>query len=116
MGKIVEYFIVNKDLQMSPGKIAAQVAHAQTKIDEDVYHMLNRDKLDLYEEWRNENAMTKIVLGGHQKDLVKGIENEGYEVLDNGLTEIDPGSLTVVGFFPQDKDLAPKFIKRLQLL
>ena len=33
--ELIMYFIINKDLNMSPGKIAAQVAHAA--VEETIY-------------------------------------------------------------------------------
>ena len=87
--ELVQYIVVNKDLNMSAGKLAAQVGHACTIC------AVNEFGNALFTEWYR-NSQKKIVLAGHQKDLEK-LESEGYyAVRDNGLTEIPSGSLTAI--------------------
>lgn len=122
--KIVEYILVNKDLEMSTGKIAGQVAHAQTLIDERYNGLVSffsmaveeDTKLENYYDWFNHNNQVKIILRAKEGQLLKAIEMGGIPVYDNGKTEISKGSLTVVGFRPQPKSNLEKFTKRLQLL
>lgn len=123
--KVVEYILVNKDLKMSTGKIAGQVAHAQTLIDQkhngytsecfDPY-LGGTLEMEYYHEWFNHNNQVKIILRAKESQLLKAIEMGGIPVYDNGKTEIPKGSLTVVGFYPQPKSNLEKFTKRLQLL
>lgn len=135
--KIVEYIIVNKELGMSAGKIASQVAHVQTDIDHDI-HLLTQQKerierleeylgglymdpkkelvLQWYEDWLFYGAQTKVILKAKEKDLRKAIEMGAFFIRDNGLTEIPAGSLTVVGFLPQPKSNLQEFTRRFQLL
>ena len=132
--KIVEYIIINKELDMGVGKIAGQVAHVQTIIDNNFKHIADNSQrnfylktgieldekdlsvLEWYEKWFLVGSQTKIVLKAKEKDLLNAIKLGGFEVRDNGLTEIPKGSLTVVGFIPQPKSNLEKFTKRLQLL
>lgn len=128
--KIVEYILVNKELNMGVGKIAGQVAHVQTIIDNKIRHYADRDKdpslsplsIDLidalrwYEQWFSKGPQTKIILRAKEKDLLKAIEMGAVEVRDKGLTEIPPNSLTAVGFIPQPKDNLVDFTKKFQLL
>lgn len=134
MSELVEYIIVNKDLDMSPGKIAAQVAHIQTKIDAKAYQgelelfeYRNKDrdikdfpKLNImvfnYFWWLEKVGQTKIILKGSEKQLLRAIELGAVSVRDKGLTEIEPNSLTAVGFMPQPKSNMAHFTKRLRLL
>ena len=127
--EIVEYLIVNKDLNMSIGKTCAQVAHAQKLIDSYYADLLvvrewaglesleeNHIKIfQDYNEW-SEGNQKKIILRAKESKMLKAIEMGAVEVRDNGLTEIPPNSLTVVGFMPQPKANLQEFTKRLQLL
>lgn len=109
-----QLIIVRKDLEMSHGKMAAQVAHAsqqflfknikeKTKYDYDVDHyetrMLFFEK-DMYEEWLNGNY-TKVVCSAKNKnDLLKVIKyteeldlklNEDFFIVrDLCFTELEP--------------------------
>lgn len=132
MGKIVEYILVNKELNMSVGKIAGQVAHVQTVIDNKIFELvlseeiLDEDSMDSfakekeltnnYYDWFYSGSQTKIILRAKEKDLLKAIDMGAVYIRDNGLTEIPSGSLTVVGFFPQPKDNLVDFTKKFQLL
>lgn len=132
MGKIVEYILVNKELNMSVGKIAGQVAHVQTVIDNKIFELvlseeiLEEDSMDSfakekeltnnYYDWLYSGSQTKIILRAKEKDLLKAIDMGAVYIRDNGLTEIPSGSLTVVGFFPQPKDNLVDFTKKFQLL
>lgn len=132
MEKIVEYILVNKELNMSVGKIAGQVAHVQTVIDNKIFELvLSEEILDEdsmgsfakekeltnnYYDWFYSGSQTKIILRAKEKDLLKAIDMGAVYVRDNGLTEIPSGSLTAVGFFPQPKDNLVDFTKKFQLL
>lgn len=132
MGKIVEYILVNKELNMSVGKIAGQVAHVQTVIDNKIFELvlseeiLEEDSMDSfakekeltnnYYDWLYSGSQTKIILRAKEKDLLKAIDMGAMYIRDNGLTEIPSGSLTAVGFFPQPKDNLVDFTKKFQLL
>ena len=107
--EIVQYFVVNKELNMSPGKIAVQVAHVATIIT--IKHIEDY----MFWKWFNSDQK-KIILKGKQKDLERLIKQGFYYVRDLGLTEIEEGSLTVVGLYPMWKSEAQKYVKRLQLL
>lgn len=138
MGKLVEYILVNKELDMGVGKIAGQVAHVQTIIDNKVFELddkiyflseeiLDEDVMDIrfakekelinnYYDWLYSGSQTKIILRAKEKDLLKAIDMGAVYVRDNGLTEIPSGSLTAIGFFPQPKDNLVDFTKKFQLL
>ena len=108
MDELIQYYIINSELNMSPGKIAAQTAHGAVKTTEKYFH----DEKHIL--WRNSDQK-KIVLRGKQKDLEKLINNGFYPIYDNGLTEIPAGSLTVVVSPVDYKSNLKQYIKRLQL-
>ncbi|MCA1062952.1 aminoacyl-tRNA hydrolase [Rossellomorea sp. AcN35-11] len=114
---LVQYYIVNKDINMSKGKTAAQVAHAATLT---TLTMMSSDSPFLnrqtdFVEWV-QTGMKKIVLKGKAEELEK-LEKKGYfSIHDSGLTEIKAGSLTVVALPPMEKHEAKELIGHLTLL
>jgi PTH2 family peptidyl-tRNA hydrolase len=115
--EIVQYFVVNSEVKMSTGKIAAQVAHAETMILIDMcLFKESKENIKLLWDWYNDYEQKKIILSGKEKDLIKLIDKGFYRVVDNGYTEIPKGTLTVVGLPLMRRSEAQKYIKRLQLL
>ncbi|MEK8129236.1 aminoacyl-tRNA hydrolase [Paenibacillus filicis] len=99
---IVQYYVVNSELGMSPGKIAAQVAHAATTM---TLHCLLNDKSShaTFQAWLNA-GQKKIVLRGTEAELLRLSESGYLSIRDAGHTEIPSGSLTVVVLPPADKE------------
>lgn len=100
------YILVNQDLKMSRGKVGAQVGHAVQDIVEEAmkatYASARSKRFDLrtYHTW-SKSGSRKIVMKGSQKALESHLEDaDCVSVRDEGLTEVDPGSLTVVAWFP----------------
>jgi PTH2 family peptidyl-tRNA hydrolase len=117
--ELVQYFVVNSELGMSAGKIAAQVAHVEAKIVHNLtlktLHTPRPHEVKLFEDWFFHDQ-AKIILRGKQKDLEKLIEQGWFYIRDNGRTEITADSLTVVGCAPEYKSTLKPIIKRFQLL
>jgi len=92
------YYLVNSDLKMSKGKVAAQVSHVAMMIGEK-YNEVGR----------------AVVLKADQKILEEFIQKENvFFIRDAGLTEVPKDSLTCVGF--KDSDELKKFVNGLKLL
>lgn len=114
---LVQYFIVNKDLGMSKGKTAAQVAHAATL---STLSMMSKEcpfenRQADFIEWV-QTGMKKVVLKGKAAELEK-LERKGYfSIHDSGLTEIKEGSLTVISLPPMEKFEAKEIVGHLSLL
>jgi len=89
------YLIVNNDLSMKKGKIAAQVGHAVGLYVDRVYTK-NIEK-DNYDIWMNEEIM-KIVLKASEQTIRDMLSKDDsiIKVIDNGHTQIAPNSLTVI--------------------
>lgn len=106
---LVMYILVNKDITISPGKLAGQVGHAV-----ETYMNQLADKSIVEEHMKN--SQKKIVLRCSQKKLEE-LEKEGYvSIRDNGLTELPPKTLTCVNLGIIDRTTeTPKFVKRLRL-
>jgi peptidyl-tRNA hydrolase len=118
---IAMYLVVNAELEMSAGKLAAQCAHAA--------HLLVdrfRDRFDvqgaslpehgLWEEWMA-SGYAKVVLAASAAEFRRARLTDGaLEVRDEGRTELEPGCTTVVGSPPMRKSERPGWLKRLRLL
>jgi PTH2 family peptidyl-tRNA hydrolase len=102
---------------MSVGKIAAQVAHAAIEASEKAKSS-NRTWWKL---WKKE-GQCKVVLKASMEEALE-IERRAKEmglptaiVIDRGLTELPPNTLTCVGIGPAPVDLIDKLTGKLPLL
>ena len=127
-----QVIVVRKDLNMSPGKMAAQVAHASLKAFK--LHMKNLGKghdnieaIDYKEnkqllEWQN-TGETKIVVGAKNHaefDRVR-INAQRADVLvavviDEGRTELEPQTITCMALGPAPNDVMDGITGKLQLI
>lgn len=116
MDELVQYFIVNSELNMSPGKVAAQIAHIATDIAIEFTFEAMYDSEENRDFWDwHKDEQKKVILRGKQKDLEKLIDYGFNYIRDKGYTEIPEGSLTVCGLPPMKRSEAQKYVKRLQL-
>src|SRR5690606_2794474 len=98
------------ELNMSPGKISAQIGHVATLCT------FYENQSSKFIQWLTNNQ-PKIILRGKEKELQKLIQNHNtYYIHDIGRTEIPTGSLTAIGFAPEWKSIMHPIIKRFQLL
>lgn len=131
---ITMYLVVRTSLNMSVGKVSAQVGHAVGLLTSWYYEEWERRQdngfgtgefkftdrqMNLFLEWMQKDY-GKVVLAADDKEFEK-LEQEFREpamvvVKDNGYTELEPGSKTVLGFLPMRKSERTKLLKRLQLL
>jgi PTH2 family peptidyl-tRNA hydrolase len=99
----VMFCFVNHDLSMSKGKIAGQVGHAVQYMMERVFGNHDRDYMERYTAWR-ENQSPKIILKARESDLLELMKRpDCVYVHDAGRTQIPSGSLTVVAFVPEKR-------------
>ena len=110
--------VVRKDLSLSPGKTAVQVAHASVSCA----LSSKKSKKKWFSEWYKE-GQRKVVLyvdGVEQLyDLEGGASADGVPtslVVDAGLTEIPPGTITCLGIGPAPSNIIDKFTSKLPLL
>lgn len=139
-----QIIIARKDLNMTPGKLAAQVSHGSMAfftwmirnhvvgevMGKNTYRTecIDIDK-DLYEQWI-EGEFTKCVLQAKNKNqLLKAktlAEELGMEegkdfwlIYDNCHTELEPEengrTLTVIGFKPMSSEIIDQISKKYQL-
>ena len=122
---VTMYFVVNTTLKMGKGKIAGQVGHAVETLIEDLIQKPTQE----YINWKY-SLRRKVVLKATESEIKvflenaakhdksnKTINNDSFIIVkDAGLTQIDPGSLTVLGFVPVEARNRPIFLKNLKLL
>jgi len=127
--EIVQYFVVNNEINISSPKLSAQIGHVATIITYEItklmYQPINLDEYvnpnvlininDWINWYDNGKGQKKIILAGKEKQLLKLIDQGFYYIRDNGLNELLPDTLTCVGLPPMKRFEAQKYIKRLQL-
>lgn len=116
-GEVRMVLIVREDLNMSPGKVAAQCSHAAVSLYKQISES-NRYMLDRWEE----GGCAKIVLRSKDIEeieelLMKGVSLNitNYLVIDAGRTEIASGSATVLGLGPAPRAVIDQITKELKL-
>ena len=131
-----QIFIVNKDLKMTVGKVAAQVAHGETLYMKEIGTcrcftpgiVEPNDKVDQMKEnfklWTKDGLMKKIVLKASQEEMLilvgtlKAVADDIWFdiVFDKGLTQVPTDSMTCIVFEPIDEEEANERFSYLKLL
>jgi len=116
-GEYKQVIVVRTDIKMSPGKLAAQVAHAAVTAAFNAY----RSKPEWFQEWW-ETGQKKVVLrGGCEAELLDLVEKARLQGLpyavirDAGRTELEPGTLTAIAIGPAPAELVDKITGGLKL-
>jgi peptidyl-tRNA hydrolase, PTH2 family len=111
MAEPIAYFVVNKDLNMTKGKIAAQVGHAAIEI------FKRNPRTDIFTAWDG-GSHAKVVLCATQAQmtfLADRYPEQTVRIYDEGRTQIDPDSFTVLAFYVMPKG-ANDDVRGLKLL
>lgn len=100
----VMYIFINNDLKMTKGKIASQVGHIVQLITEEIIRAGYEkhpppQSYFTYMKWKNNCVKIIKKANTEQLKLLQSME-EARSIIDNGQTQVPPGSLTVVGFYP----------------
>lgn len=97
--EIKQIIIVPRTVKMTPGKLAAQVAHAAVACAEQAHPKI-------LAQWR-EFGVTKVVLAVNDEDdlypllyQARKLRLPCFLVADAGRTEITPGTITALGIGP----------------
>ncbi len=110
-----QVFVVRTNLKMGKGKIAAQVAHAAIEL----YRKASREEL---EEWEIEGSK-KVVLKVSTLEEMEQIKKQCYSqkiktcyIHDAGHTQVDPGSVTVLGIGPVEDEKIDRITGHLKMM
>lgn len=115
--KIKQVIVLRADLKMSPGKTAVQASHAAVSSAEEA----RRNHLQWWREWI-ESGQCKIALKVNSEAELMELERESRDlnlptalISDMGLTELKPGTVTVLGIGPAPSNLIDKITGSLPL-
>lgn len=123
---LVLYILVNKDIEITKGKLPSQIGHAILR-----YITSEKGKKDKHlEEYLNLDDNQRIIVALRcPSSRLEALEKEGYPVQrDLGLTELPPNTLTTVCYGVLDRNSyrddrlnssevtceVPKWLKRLR--
>ena len=115
MKELKQVIVVRKDLNMSPGKLAAQVAHAsvsaflQTFVNDKTEHEVRMSKEQAaYRDWAS-RSQVKIILAVNSKQELVDIYDKAQHwdlprsiIIDEGRTELTGMNYTAVAIGPDD--------------
>lgn len=94
--------VVRDDIKISPGKMAAQVGHAAVSC---ALKAKEREKR-LFAKWMDEGQRKVVLKVGSLPELVRiermaeGAGLIASRIVDAGLTEVPPGTVTCLGIGP----------------
>ena len=110
--------VVRVDLGMSKGKLASQVGHAAVSASEKA----RKKKLRWWNIWIKEGQM-KVVLKVNSSTELESLYKKAKTldlpcelIIDRGLTEIPPGTITCIGIGPAPVDKVDNVTGDLTLL
>ena len=108
--KMYKMVIITNAIEMSCGKLAAQVAHAAVEAALLAYK----------KKWREEGAKKVVVKASQQEMLL--LEERARKngiitaiVRDAGLTELEPGTLTAIAIGPDEEEKVDEITGHLPL-
>ncbi|MBD3406002.1 MAG: peptidyl-tRNA hydrolase [Candidatus Lokiarchaeota archaeon] len=113
-----QVIVVRTDLDMSKGKTAVQVAHGSLSASERARGKTN----DIWKAWFRE-GQKKVALKVRSEDDLKTLISQAIQadlpyamIRDAGMTELPPGTVTVIGIGPALAEKIDKITGDLKLL
>ena len=110
--------VVNTELEMGKGKVAAQCGHAAVAC----FKAALVEEPQLVATWER-TGQTKVVVRGGGEESLLAVSKAGRqagmvvaEVRDAGRSQVEAGSLTVIGLGPANNLLIDKVAGKLKLL
>lgn len=119
---MIQTFLVNTDLKMRKGKIAAQTAHGEVLYMEEKFNGHQYGEMhDRYIEWMKDGMMKKVVLRATEEEIHKFIDLHGSIywmnlVIDKGLTQIPEDSMTCLVVEPLGEKKHKELFSEFKLL
>lgn len=110
--------VTRNDLDLSPGKLAAQVAHAAVACALDT----KKQNSKWFNKWQSEGAKKAVVKAECEDDFyllkekAEQLKMVAHIISDAGHTEIPAGTRTVLGIGPAPSNLIDQVTSNLPLL
>ena len=110
--------VTRKDLELSPGKLAAQIAHAAVECA----FGTKKNNPRWFTKWQDEGAKKVVTKVDSEKDFyllhekAKDLDIFSKIIVDAGHTEIPAGTKTVLGIGPAPDNIIDQVTGDLQLL
>ncbi len=110
-----QVIVVRSDVKMSPGKLAAQVAHASLE----AYKKARKDDVS---DWELEGGKKVVLKAAGDKELSELLAKARAEhlpcalITDAGHTELPPGTVTTLGIGPAEDARIDKVTGALGML
>lgn len=118
MFKYKQVIVVRTDLEMSPGKLAAQVAHGSVGAAE----LTRKKHRRWFYNWLSEGQKKVVLKVGSESELqnlkkkADKLNLPNILVVDAGLTELTPGTVTALGIGPAPNEILDQVTGNLPLL
>jgi peptidyl-tRNA hydrolase len=119
--RIVQYIVIPRSLKMTPGKVGATCGHAvqlfmQAYSRRRERHGSTDERCQMVDAWLL-SSYPKIILGASDEDfvIVRHLD-DAIAVIDVGLKEVAPGSVTAVVFWPMWKFAAASILQEMRPL
>jgi len=113
-----QVIVFRSDLRLSKGKTAAQAGHAAVSAAEEA----RKHRKEWFEAWLKE-GQCKIAVRVKNEKAMSELETQAKElrlpcalIVDKGLTEIPPGTVTCLGIGPAPAERVDKITGMLPLL
>ncbi|RLJ08311.1 MAG: peptidyl-tRNA hydrolase [Candidatus Aenigmatarchaeota archaeon] len=110
-----QVILVRKDLKLSPGKLAVQVAHASLQ----AYKLASAR---IRKKWEEEGAKKVVLAVSDLRSLKRYLDKAKRAgipsalIMDRGLTQLKPGTITCLGLGPAREEEIDRITGKLKLL
>ncbi len=115
MAEYKQCIIVRDDLKLSKGKLAVQVAHAAISS----YELADDDVREAWKEGGQKKVVLRVATLQELFELKESARKHSLPsalITDAGLTEVPPGTITVLGIGPAEAGELDKLTGHLKLL
>ncbi len=115
MAEYKQCIVIRDDLKLSKGKLAVQVAHAAVSAS----GWADRTTLENWKAGGQKKVVLRVAALKDLFELKETARRQGLPtalIQDAGLTEVSPGTVTVLGIGPAKTEDIDKVTKELKLL
>jgi PTH2 family peptidyl-tRNA hydrolase len=113
-----QVIVFRSDLKLSKGKIAAQAGHGAVSAAEEA----RKHNREWWKAWMDEGQCKIVVKVKNEEELLtlekqaKNLTLPCALIIDRGLTEVPPGTITCLGIGPAPSEIIDKLTGKLSLL